>query len=79
MTRKEGNEMDNQQITYQENDNLTVPEAARYLRVSKTQLYAMIQRKEFPHTRVTEKRVIIRMKDLKAWLEARTGLPSRMS
>jgi excisionase family DNA binding protein len=79
MTRKDGNQMDNQQLAYQEDTNLTVPEAARYLRVSKAQLYAMIQRKEIPHTRVTEKRVIIRMRDLKAWLETRTGLPSRIS
>jgi excisionase family DNA binding protein len=71
--------MDDQKPNIPEDANLTVPEAAHYLRVSKSQLYAMIQRSEFPHTRVTEKRVIIRMRDLNAWLATRTGLPARMS
>ncbi len=63
--------MENTFNSYTEDQNLTVPEAARYLRLSKAQLYAMIQRKEIPHVRISEKRIILRMRDLHAWLDQR--------
>ncbi len=63
--------MEGQLNSYSEDQNLTVPEAARYLRLSKAQLYAMIQRKEIPHVRISEKRIILRMRDLHAWLDKR--------
>ncbi len=63
--------MEGQLNSYSEDQNLTVPEAARYLRLSKAQLYAMIQRKEIPYVRISEKRIILRMRDLHAWLDQR--------
>jgi excisionase family DNA binding protein len=50
---------------------LTVPEAARYLRISRAQLYALIQQKKIPHIRLSQKRVVIRAADLERWLEDR--------
>ena len=47
---------------------LTVPEAARYLRISRAQLYALIQQKKIPHIRLSEKRVVIRAADLEQWV-----------
>lgn len=55
---------------------LTVPEAARYLRISKAQVYFMIQKKQIPHIRLSERRVVIRLADLEAWVEGRKqGIP----
>ena len=56
-----------------ENDEmLKVADAAVYLRVSKALLYQMIQKKIIPHIRLSERRIIIRKKDLDRWLEARS-------
>jgi len=46
-----------------------VPEAAKYLRISKSQLYMLIQRKKIPHVRLTEKRIVIRESELAKWIE----------
>lgn len=51
---------------------LKVADAAIYLQVSKALLYAMIQRKEIPHIRLSERRVVIRRSDLEKWLEKKT-------
>jgi excisionase family DNA binding protein len=48
---------------------LTVPEAAKFLRISKSQLYLLIEQKRIPHIRLTERRVVIRESDLKLWIE----------
>lgn len=50
---------------------LTVPEAARYLRMSRAQVYMMIQQKKIPCIRLSERRVVIRVADLEQWLEGR--------
>jgi excisionase family DNA binding protein len=50
---------------------LTVPEAAKFLRISKSQLYLLIEQKKIPHIRLTERRVVIRESDLKLWIEKR--------
>lgn len=50
---------------------LTVPEAARYLRMSRAQVYMMIQQKKIPCIRLSERRVVIRVPDLEQWLEGR--------
>lgn len=50
---------------------LTVPEAAKFLRISKSQLYLLIEQKRIPHIRLTERRVVIRESDLKLWIEKR--------
>lgn len=48
---------------------LTVPEAAKFLRISKSQLYLLIEQKRIPHIRLSERRVVIRESDLKLWIE----------
>jgi len=48
---------------------LTVLEASRYLRLSRSQVYLMIQKKLIPHIRLSERRIVIRQSDLIAWLD----------
>jgi excisionase family DNA binding protein len=48
---------------------MTVPQAARYLKLSKSQLYLLIQKRKIPHIRLTERRIVILEKDLKKFLE----------
>ncbi len=47
---------------------MTVPEVAKYLKMSKAKLYYLIQRKEIPHIRIG-RNVRIRESDLTKWLE----------
>ncbi len=47
---------------------LTVPEVAKYLKISKAKLYYLIQRKEIPHIRIG-RNVRIRESDLAKWLD----------
>ena len=54
------------------NDVLTAKEAAAYLRLSPAQLYKMIARKQIPHIRLGQKRVVIRRTELEKWLEVQT-------
>jgi len=62
----------NDQILTTQNEMMKVSEAAKYLQVSRALLYIMIQRKEIPFIRLSERRVIIRRIDLDKWLEKRT-------
>lgn len=50
---------------------LTVPEAARFLRMSRAQVYMMIQQKKIPYIRLSERRIVIRFEDLEQWLKSR--------
>lgn len=50
---------------------LTIPEVAKYLKLSKSKTYALVQRREIPHIKVG-KNVRVRMADLERWLAART-------
>jgi len=50
---------------------LTVPEAAKYLRMSRAQVYFLIQQRKIPHIRLSERRVVIRVSDLEKWVENR--------
>lgn len=47
----------------------TVPEVAKYLKISKSKLYLMIQKREIPFIRIGEKSVRIREADLLSWLD----------
>lgn len=47
---------------------MTVPEVANYLKISKSKLYYLIQRKEIPHVKIG-RNVRIRESDLTKWLE----------
>jgi excisionase family DNA binding protein len=62
---------DNTSFT-QKTDILKVTEAASYLKVSKTLLYELIQKKQIPFTRVSERRIVIRKRDLDEWIEKRS-------
>ena len=58
---------------------LTVNEVARYLRLSKSQVYTLIQRNDLPHFRVSERRIVIAETDLKAWVQKQKSLaPSQL-
>ena len=56
------------------NELLTVKQASEYLTLSRSMLYLMIQRREIPHIRLSERRIVIRLADLIAWLEKRKVL-----
>jgi excisionase family DNA binding protein len=46
-----------------------VTEVAGYLGLSKSQVYAMIQKKELPFIRVSERRIVVSERDLAAWIQ----------
>lgn len=48
----------------------TVTEVARYLRLSKSQVYLMIAQRKLPYIRLSERRIVVRETDLKKWVEA---------
>ncbi len=50
---------------------LTIPQVARYLKISKAKIYYMVQKKQIPHIRLG-RNVRIRESDLNKWLEKRT-------
>ena len=57
----------------------TVNEVARYLRLSKSQVYTLIQRNEIPHFRVSERRIVVAESDLKAWIQKQKAMaPSQL-
>jgi excisionase family DNA binding protein len=51
---------------------LTIPEVARYLKISKSKLYSLVSREEIPHLKIG-RNVRIRRKDLQAWMEKQTS------
>jgi excisionase family DNA binding protein len=57
--------------TSKDSDILTIPEVARYLKLSKSKVYAMVQRREIPHIQIG-KNVRVRIADLENWLAARS-------
>src|SRR3972149_3313826 len=57
----------------------TVREVAAYLRLSKAQVYAMIQKRELPIIRVSERRIVVSESDLVAWIQKRMAFePSQL-
>lgn len=46
---------------------LTIPEVARYLKMSKSKVYYLIQNREIPHIKI-QRNVRVRLSDLEAWL-----------
>jgi excisionase family DNA binding protein len=48
---------------------MTVPEVAKYLRMSPSKLYLLLQQKKIPHVRIG-RNVRIRETELKEWIEA---------
>ena len=51
---------------------LTIPEVARYLKISKSKIYSLVAREEIPHLKIG-RNVRIRRKDLQAWIEKQTN------
>lgn len=50
---------------------LTIPEVARYLKISKSKIYDLVSRKEIPHLKIG-RNVRIRQADLQRWMEEQT-------
>jgi excisionase family DNA binding protein len=53
---------------------LTVPEAARLLRISRNLAYELIRQKALPHVRLG-RRILIPRQGLESWIEREAGLP----
>ena len=47
---------------------MTIPEVARYLKISKSKIYYMVQKKQIPHIRLG-RNVRIKESELLNWLE----------
>ncbi|MCC7360556.1 MAG: helix-turn-helix domain-containing protein [Anaerolineales bacterium] len=48
---------------------MTVPEVARYLKLSKSKVYCLVQQRQIPHIKIG-RNVRVREKDVQAWLAA---------
>jgi excisionase family DNA binding protein len=58
---------------------MTVTEVADYLRLSKSQVYAMISQRKLPCIRISERRVVVSEKDLLEWVQKQRGMePSQL-
>ena len=51
---------------------LTIPEVARYLKMSKSKIYDLVSKKEIPHIKIG-RNVRIRQTDLQIWMEKQTS------
>ncbi len=55
------------------NDTIyTIPEVARYLKMSRSKVYTLVTQKKIPFIRIG-KNVRIRQSDLETWLKERTN------
>lgn len=50
---------------------LTIPEVARYLKISKSKIYRLVSKNEIPHIKIG-RNVRIRQTDLRIWVEKQT-------
>jgi excisionase family DNA binding protein len=58
---------------------MKVTEVADYLRLSKSQVYALISQRKLPCIRLTERRVVVSEKDLLEWVQKQKGMePSQL-
>jgi excisionase family DNA binding protein len=55
---------------------LTIPEVARYLKISKSKIYYLVQRREIPHVKIG-RNVRIKESDLAKWLDKHQDLTVR--
>ena len=62
----------NQSFHQLEDPILTIPEVARYLKISKSKIYSLVSREEIPHLKIGRNVRILR-KDLQAWMEKQTS------
>ena len=61
----------NQSFHQLEDPILTIPEVARYLKISKSKIYNLVSKKEIPHLKIG-RNVRIRQTDLQKWMEKQT-------
>lgn len=54
---------------------MTIPEVAKYLKMSRSKVYYLVARKEIPHIRIG-RNVRIHEKDLEKWLEKHRSQPT---
>jgi len=50
---------------------ISIPEAAQLLNVTRSALYAMVERGEVPHVRMGQRRIRFDLVDLRQWLESK--------
>ena len=62
----------NQSFHQSEDTILTIPEVARYLKMSKSKIYDLVSKKEIPHIKIG-RNVRIRQTDLQLWMEKQTS------
>ncbi len=62
----------NQSFHQLEDPILTIPEVARYLKISKSKIYNLVSKKEIPHLKIG-RNVRIRQTDLQMWMEKQTN------
>jgi len=62
----------NQSFQQLEDPILTIPEVARYLKISKSKIYSLVSREEIPHLKIG-RNVRIRCRDLHAWIEKQSS------
>ena len=54
---------------------VSATEAARLLSVSKSTVYGLCERGVLPHIRISEKRLVIPVRQLEDWLDKQTEAP----
>ena len=57
---------------------MTIPEVAKYLKISKAKIYYMVQRNDLPHIRI-DRNVRVLRSDLISWLQAKKNNPSQLA
>jgi len=62
----------NQSFRRAEDPILTIPEVARYLKVSKAKVYDLVSKNEIPHLKIG-RNVRIRQADLQVWVEKQSA------
>ena len=62
----------NQSFHQLEDPILTIPEVARYLKISRSKIYNLVSKKEIPHLKIG-RNVRIRQTDLQMWMEKQTN------
>jgi len=56
---------------YPKDEILTVPEVARFLKMSDAKIYYLVKKRKIPHIKV-DRNVRIRLSELEKWLEKQT-------
>ena len=61
--------MNDRFIPTHDDELITVPEAAKYLRISRAQAYVLAKRKELPVIKISQRRYVVSVRELKKMLE----------